>query len=54
MLLPKLIGQFNRTVRTIRSALNCWQKKKILEFLVYRFKKGALYITNFVKAMINW
>ena len=44
MPLPKLIGQFNGTVRTIRSALK-WlfslqaKKKKILEFLVYRFKK---------------
>ena len=52
-LISALIEQFNWTVRAITSALK-WLffsllEKQILEFLVFLFKKRALYITNFVK-----
>ena len=52
-LISALIGQFNWTVRAITRALK-WLffallEKQILEFLVFLFKKRALYITNFVK-----
>ena len=60
MLLPILIGQFNRTVRAITRALQ-WvfffsiaSKKKILRISCVLILKRALCITKFEKVMINW
>ena len=56
-LVSALVGQFNRAVGAITFMLK-WilisASQKKLKFLLFWFKKGAFYITNFVKVMINW